>query len=264
MELAVDRSPAEVTYRRDVEHPESRDVAYPESDGQPMAETDTHRDEMVDCIEALKERYRDDPSAYVAGNLCLYYEEGEPSSWFSPDVLVVFGIPKKRRRVYKTWVEKRVPAFVLEVTSRKTRLEDKGNKRELCAELGVAEYFLFDPENDYLKPPLQGFRLVNGEYAPIGADAAGRVRSEALGLLLAVEDERLRFVDEATGAPLLRVAEQAAKARREAARAEREAARAEREAARAEREAALAERETARANAAEAELARLRALLEQT
>jgi Uma2 family endonuclease len=241
MELAVDRSPLELTSRRDVE--------YPESDGKPMAETDTHRDELVDCIEALKDRYRDDPSAYVAGNLCLYYDEGDASSWFSPDVFVVFGIAKKRRRVYKTWVEKRVPAFVLEVTSRKTRLEDKGNKRELCAELGVAEYFLFDPENDYLKPPLQGFRLVDGEYAPIGADAAGRVRSEALGLLLAVEDERLRFIDAATGAPLLRVAEQAAKARREAARAEREAAR--------------AEREAARASAAEAEISRLRALLEQ-
>ena len=37
------------------------DVYYPESDGQPMAETDLHRNEMYDLIHALRRRYRDVP-----------------------------------------------------------------------------------------------------------------------------------------------------------------------------------------------------------
>ncbi len=33
--------------------PLQRDVYYPESDGQPMAETDLHRDEMFDLIQPI-------------------------------------------------------------------------------------------------------------------------------------------------------------------------------------------------------------------
>lgn len=51
--------------------------------------------------------------------------------------------------IYKLWEEGgRVPVFVMEVSSRKTWLEDIGNKKALCARLGVADYFLFDPEED--------------------------------------------------------------------------------------------------------------------
>lgn len=208
----------------------------------PMGETDRHIDETIDAREALKHRFQDDANAYVAGNNLIYYEQGDPAARFSPDVYVVFGVPKRRRRVYKLWEEKHAPAFVLEVTSRGTRLEDKGNKKELCAELGVQEYFLFDPEGDYLKPPLQGFRLASGSYAPIDPDAEGRTFSRALGLSVAIEQGRLRFIDPATGERLLRVEEQAARAEQQAARAEQA---------------------EMRARAAEAEVARLRALLEK-
>jgi Uma2 family endonuclease len=169
-----------------------------------MAEADVHRDEMADLIDTLKDRYRDEPDAYVAGNLLVYYEEGNPAARFAPDVFVVLGVPKRKRRVYKLWEEKLSPSFVLEVTSRGTRLEDKGTKKELCAELGVAEYFLFDPEADYLKPPLQGFRLANGRYEPIAPNAAGELASEAIGLRLMIEAGRLRLIDAATGERLLR------------------------------------------------------------
>jgi Uma2 family endonuclease len=217
---------------RPIKYPETD---YPETDGKPMAETDRHRDEMVDAIETLKHRFRSAPDVYVAGNVLVYYEEGDPTQRFAPDVFVVFGVPKRRRRVYRLWEEKRPPAFVLEVTSRSTRLEDRGNKRELCAELGVRDYFLFDPEGEYLKPPLQGFRLVRGRYEPIAPDADKRLTSEALGLLLTIDGGSLRFIDPATGEPLLHVQEHIARA----------------------------EHEAARADAAEAEIARLRALLEK-
>jgi Uma2 family endonuclease len=232
-------------------------IDYPSSDGKPMAETDLHRDEMAASIDELKEHLREQPDAYVAGNLFIYYDEGDPSASFAPDVFVVLGVPKRRRRVYKLWEEKKAPSFVLEVSSRKTWTEDEGNKKALCERLGVAEYYLYDPEGDYLDPPLQGFRFEprkpsarrgrsteRGRYVEMVPDAAGALTSDVLGLRLSIDAGRLRFTDLATGAPLLRP-EELAQARREAqAQARRDAA------ARADAE--------ARADAAEAEIERLR------
>ena len=73
-------------------------IYYPESDGEPMAETDTHRKQMVYLIEALDDYFRDDPQVYVAGNLLLYYEEGDPRQVVAPDVFVVKGVPPLARR----------------------------------------------------------------------------------------------------------------------------------------------------------------------
>lgn len=202
-------------------------VDYPESDGEPMAETDLHRDEMAETIDTLKDRYRDAPDVYVAGNLFIYYEEGNPAARFAPDVFVVFGVPKRQRRTYRLWEEKIAPAVVFEFTSRETWLEDRGNKKALCASLGVAEYFMCDPAGEYLRPPLQGFRLEGREYRAIAPDAEGMLFSETLGLRLNLDGGRLSLVDPATGARLLR-SEEAREAHRQAearAAAEQEARR---------------------------------------
>jgi Uma2 family endonuclease len=179
------------------------DVYYPESDGQPMAETDLHRDEMYDLIHALKRRYRDVPDVYVTGNLFFYYVKGNPRSVVAPDVFLVYGVAKRKRRTYKLWEEGRVPSLVIELTSDNTKDEDL-SKKKLCYEsLGVEEYFLHDPYGDYLDPTLQGFRLVNGRYRPIEPEPDGSLRSLTTGLILQVEDSRLRLVDAATGERLL-------------------------------------------------------------
>lgn len=188
-------------------------VVYPESDGKPMAETDVHRQEMMDTIATLSDFFRDNPNVYVAGNLLLYYEEGNPQAVVAPDVFVVVGVPKRLRRVYKLWEESHPPTFVIELTSRSTRLEDLGNKRALYAMLGVPEYFLFDPLSEYLTPPLQGFQLANGDYQRLDPDASGAFSSQALGLRLQVEHGRLRLIDATTGERLLRPSE-VAEARR--------------------------------------------------
>lgn len=194
---------------RDPAHAEpSGPVDYPESDGEPMAETDLHRDEMVALIEGLKGRYEARSDVYVAGNLFFYYEEGNPRAVFAPDTMVVFGVEKRQRRTYKLWEESRVPDFVLEVSSRKTATEDEGNKMVLCRRLGVREYFLFDPEGDYLEPRLQGYRLVAGHYRPIVTADQGSVASQTLGLRFEVEGTSLRAFDATTGEPLLRPEEE--------------------------------------------------------
>jgi hypothetical protein len=85
---------------------------------------------------------------------------------------------------------------------------------------GVQEYFLFDPLNEYLKPRLQGFHLVNGTYQPINLAPDGTLYSQELGLLLDVEDRRLRLIDPNTNEAIPSIEEAAERAQTEAKRAQ--------------------------------------------
>ncbi len=193
-----------------------RKVHYPTRDGKPMAETELHAKVMVDLMQTLGRRYADDPMVYVWGNLLMFYEEGNGRKHLSPDVFVVLGVPKlPPRDHYLIWREGKPPDFVVEVTSKTTRVEDQTRKLALYRDvLKVPEYFQFDPTEDYLDPAFQGFRLVEGEYRPI-EPVAGRLPSEVLGLHLERDGASLRLHDPATGRWLPTTAEviQAAKAR---------------------------------------------------
>ena len=201
----------------------TREIEYPTGDGKPMAETDLHRQDMVDLIETLGHRFAHDPDVYISGNLLLYYEEGNRRKHVAPDVLVSFSIPKNPPRdYYLVWKEGKAPDAVIEITSKSTKREDKKTKKELYRDvLKVTEYFLFDPTEDYLKPSLQGFRLVEGEYIPIQA-VKGRLPSQVLGLHLERDGQELRLVDPVTSLRLLKQSErlEAEKRLREAAEAE--------------------------------------------
>ena len=175
--------------------PAVAEVFYPESDGQPVAETDVHRDLMVDLIAMLREYFRDDPNVYISGNLFLYYQEGDPRRSVAPDVFVVRGVPDHQRRIYKLWEEGRPPDVVFELTSPSTRSEDCRTKHDLYERLGVAEYFLFDPLGEYLQPPFQGYRLRRGHYRPLRPAEDGSLWSAVLGLDLHVRGSRLRLFD---------------------------------------------------------------------
>jgi hypothetical protein len=121
--------------------------------------------------------------------------------------------------------------------------------------LGVHEYFLYDPLGEYLRPPLQGYRLQEGEYQRLLPEAEGGFVSQVLCLELRLENGRLRVFNPATGERLLTPAEAMVARRTEAVarRAEADA----RQAEAAARQAAEAEMERLRA-----ELARLRGELE--
>ena len=170
-----------------------REITYPTSDGKPMAETDYHRELMIDLIESLKVFYADDPRVYVSGNLLLFYQEGDKRKHLSPDVFVVPGVGNHLRENFLMWEEGRGPRFVIELTSSSTRKEDTHKKKELYREvLKVREYFLFDPHGDYLKPPMQGWRLVKGVYQSIRA-VEGRLPSLTTGLHLERQGTELRL-----------------------------------------------------------------------
>jgi Uma2 family endonuclease len=236
------------------------EIYYPESDGKPMAETDVHRSLIMALIEALEIHFQADPDVYVSGNILLYYEKDKPNKSVSPDVLFVRGVPKGQRRVYKLWEEGRMPEAIFEISSRSTWGDDWHIKFQLYARLGVKEYFLFDPEYDYLPEPLIAFRLKDGEYKKLQV-RKNRVHSEVMGLDLVDTGETLRLYHPPTARFLPTLAEETvARAQAEAARAQAEAARAQAEAARAQAE-AIAEAETHARQQAEAEIKRLQAEL---
>ncbi|XPM55208.2 MAG: Uma2 family endonuclease [Leptolyngbya sp. IPPAS B-1204] len=194
------------------------DLLYPDSDGKPMAESDPTRDYLIYGVEALGNYFQDRPDVYVSGNLFIYYKQGVPDAVIAPDVFVVFGVEKKKRRSYKVWEEGgKTPAFVLEITSKTTQEQDEEDKPQKYARLGVLEYFQYDPTGEYLQPQLKGLRLVEGHYHPIPAnllpDGSLSIYSEVLGLELRLTQGELRFYTQ-TGQKLLSPSE-AEQARRE-------------------------------------------------
>lgn len=71
-------------------------------------------------------------------------------------------------------------------------------KWRLYEQLGVEEYFIFDPEYDHLDDPLVGYRLKEGKYKVMGARDR-RLRSKVLGLELVDTGETLRLFNPNSG-----------------------------------------------------------------
>jgi Uma2 family endonuclease len=182
--------------------PLEREIEYPTSDGQPMAETTLHRKVMTNLIEGLERRYAGVPDVWVGGNLLFYYVEGRPEKSVSPDVLMVRGVDKRDREIYRLW-EEPAPCLVFEITSRSTRREDTGSKKSLYEKIGVTELVLFDPYGEYLKPRLQGHRLDRGLYRPIPPNPDGSLDLQTAGVTACPEGLHLRLADRATGEKLL-------------------------------------------------------------
>jgi Uma2 family endonuclease len=237
------------------------EVEYPSSDGKPMAETDLHRDWMYIIIHRLQ-RFFAGRRVYVSGNLLIYYEEGDPRKCVAPDAFVVKNCKPGRRETFRIWQEGRTPHFVLETTSKTTRREDAGKKNKIYAELGIPEYFLYDPRADWVKPRLKGYRLVNGTYEPIPAATDGSITSRELGIRFALEQTELAMFDVQTGERLLSPEEIARQERHRAdeekKRADEEKQRADEEKQRADQAEHRAMTESAGRKALEDELARLR------
>src|SRR5262249_43790910 len=154
----------------------------------------------VALIATLKHHFRRRNDVYVTGNIFLYYQQGHPEARRSPDVMVIKGLDHNReRRSFKTWEERTVPSVVFEITSDETAEEDQVAKYPLYQDLGVREYFLFDPLHNYLEKPLMGYRLISGEYEPLQHALDGGLLSQELGMRLVPEGENLGLIHFGTG-----------------------------------------------------------------
>ena len=168
--------------------------------GGPLAETDLHRIVIIETYYKLKSHYEDYDDVYVSGNLLIYDIPGKPQRSISPDVMVVFGIEKKMRRTYKTWEEGKAPDFVMEFSSKSTYRNDLNRKKTRYADIGVREYFLYDPERSYLSDSLMGFRLNdNGKFDAIEYLPHGGLHSEVLGIEFRIQGDEIGLIDAASG-----------------------------------------------------------------
>ncbi|MGI8912992.1 MAG: Uma2 family endonuclease [Chloroflexota bacterium] len=191
--------------------------------------------------------------------------EGQGTLTLGPDLFVVEA-DEGWRTTWDISAEGQPPRFVLEVVTQDSAERDTEPEQKVgyYAAMGVEEYAIYWPYRADGGPKLFGYRRDDaGQWVPWATDAQDVLWSRALGGLGLVVTEApwLRVVDR-RGQLLPSLPEEADARLLADARAEREAARAAREAERAEHEAERAEREAAARRAAEAEVARLRALLE--
>src|ERR1019366_4732026 len=111
--------------------------------------------------------FEDRPEVYVTGNLLWFYQRGDRRRHVSPDTMVCFGRPKGNRENYLQWEEDCAPQVVVELTSKTTRKNDTGRKFDLYQRLGVEEYYLFDPRQEYLKPRFRAYHSHHGIFLPV-------------------------------------------------------------------------------------------------
>jgi Uma2 family endonuclease len=174
-----------------------QEIFYPESDGKPMGETDYHIILITELFQTLRTFFSQSKETRVFSDIMFYYEQGNPRKVIAPDVMVVKGIGKQLRRTFKLWEEK-TPDVVFEISSRGTWKDDLQKKYLLYQNFGVREYYIFDPEYDYLKEdPLIAYHLKNGVFENVNIKR-GRVFSPALGLEIVDTGETLRLFNPKT------------------------------------------------------------------
>ncbi len=198
---------------------EARAVIYPDSDGEPLAETQTHVWVILSLLSMLS-RYLGERGVVFA-NQFFYYIEGNPRARVAPDVMVVYGIEPGRYRNYKLWEQGQVPGMIIEVTSEETRETDWGFKKRLYEQIGISEYWLFDPLGEWIGGQLRGYRLDGeGVYRPIENQV-----SEVLNLKLEPGEGRLDLYRLDNGEKLLppdELAQELEQTEQELAQTERE------------------------------------------
>ena len=224
-------------------------IVYPSEDNEPVAETYDHLYAMLTTLEVLKQHLAGQ-SATVLANQFLYYSQGFPALRVAPDVMVIFNVEAGGRDNYKIWDEGEVPSVIFEMTSKGTQDKDKVFKKMLYAQLGVTEYWLFDPKGEWVATKLEGYRLRGEEYEQIEDQ-----RSEPLGLRLEIEGTLIGFYREDTGEKLLVPSELRLALQQETQARIDAQTQAEQEKQRAEQEKQRAEKEKQRADSAEQALA---------
>jgi Uma2 family endonuclease len=140
--------------------------------------------DLVDGVMA--DRGRED--YFTAGDIFVYYSieqardiaKGRPY-FRGPDFFLVTGVPPKPvREAWVSWEEGgRLPDLIIEMLSPSTAESDRTVKKDLYAcVFRTPEYYLYDFESE----DFEGLRLEGDAYKPMRRDSQGRYRSDVLGL----------------------------------------------------------------------------------
>ena len=177
--------------------------------------------EFLWLIHAWLEDFYRRPDVFIDNGNFICYDPSNLNIRVAPDVYISLGVDAeaiRSRRLYLPWEVGKPPDWVLEVASESTGNVDTGRKRRIYAEIGIPEYWRFDPTGgDYHGQALAGEQLVDGTYQPIELttepDGVLKGYSEALGISLCWDDGRPRFHDPTAGEYLLTASEERAEAR---------------------------------------------------
>lgn len=215
----------------DIQRP---DLELPTEDGIPL-ESNWHRIEMNLLIDSIHHHWQARDDYFVGGNMFLYFslEQARNRDYRGPDFFLVKNVDGTRQReAWVIWEEQgRYPDLIIELASPSTIEVDLGLKKKLYEQtFHTPEYFCYDPNSQRLL----GWRWAADGYTELVANEQGRLWSREVqawlglwaGEFQKVTATWLRFYTEA-GQLLL----------------------------------TKGEAEAQRAEAAEAEVARLRALL---
>ena len=132
------------------------------------------------------------PEVIVASNLLVLFD----SLRIIPDIFVAFGSVEHPVSSFRVPRDRDLHMFVLEVLSPSTHETDQSTKMLSYAEMGAAEYWLFDPTGKLQVPRLRGFRFADGRYVPIpgsGESKEHAVHSEVLSADLYLDGRALRL-----------------------------------------------------------------------
>ena len=242
---------------------------------QPLPDAMQQENHFLDTVSTLRAHFSSDPSVLVSGNTIVCYDPDNLNRRVLPDCYITFEVDPiaiREQNGYLIWQVGKAPDFVLEIGSESTAIRDLTSKRDLYAEMGVPEYWRFDPTGgEHYGQPLVGEQLIGGRYEPFGlsinSDGLTCGYSPMLNLRLCLREGRLLFEDVNTERYLINLEEaQDALTTEQAALAAEQAALAAEQAALAAEQAALAAEQTARQQVErtlERERARIRELEER-
>ena len=174
-------------------------VAIPDDDDwwsdEPQLETSLHLEQILLLVAGLKWWWRNRNNFFVAGNISIYYEKKQGKQgahrFSGPDFFVVKDVSGHPRRSWMVWKEdNRFPNLIIEILSKRTAKVDRTDKKRLYQNrFKTPEYFWFHPWT----LEFAGFKLVQGNYQPIPANARGHLWSEELQAFLGLHERKLRF-----------------------------------------------------------------------
>ena len=198
MSLAKDLDPLTQTSR----------VALPNEDDEwwsdePQLESSLHLEQILLLIACLKWWWREGAADnllerdrfFLGGNISIYYEkkQGKKGShrFSGPDFFLVKNVSGRPRKSWMVWKEDNCfPDLIIEILSSGTAKVDRTDKKRLYQNtFKTPEYFWFHPWT----LEFAGFKLVNGKYQSIPANASGQLWSEQLQLYVGVHERQLRF-----------------------------------------------------------------------
>jgi Uma2 family endonuclease len=182
------------------------EIDYDITDEEILAEEEmpesTPQFELVDyLLDILKWLYRVE-GWFISGNLAIIYDRRK---YLSPDLAVFKGVvlspeERKRQKSYRVRFPRRPPPpVVFEISSKDIWPQDVGDKIGLYGQMGVHEYFAYDPNTPQVWQDktrrLRGWRYTNGLAQEIAPEHQNWLWSEELKSWLASDDQYLRLYD---------------------------------------------------------------------